>query len=116
MPAGSVPGASVPPPNPLVAPCDWKKRRQVFKDHNAGSHHTQADQRAELAEARQPAEVQHQKRGNRRHRRPENARRNGSAHFRHGKFRVRQRLLVMHHRVIHRQAQQDRREAHADAR
>ena len=40
--------------------------------------------------------------------------RDGAADFGNGQIRMRERFLIMHDGVIHREAEQDRRETHAD--
>ena len=91
-----------------------KQRRQINHHHD---QRRQADadghQRAQLRQAGQPAQVQHQERAHGGDGRPENARRDGPADFRHGQLRMRQRLLVMDHGIIHRQSQQHGGKAHA---
>ena len=79
-----------------------KKRRQKGEDHHQGGQsHANAHQRSELGQSGQAAEIQDQERGNGRDSRPENARRNRVADFRHGQVGMRQSFLVMHHAVIH---------------
>ena len=102
----------------IIPPMEWRlirarlaavgKQRRQINHHHHQRRHADADghQRAELAEAGQSAEIQNQERAHRGDGRPQNARRDCAADFRHRHLRVSERLLIMHDGIIHRQTQQ----------
>ena len=64
-----------------------KERRQKGENHHHGGEgDADADERAELGQAGQTAEIQNEKRRNGGDGRPENARGDGAADFRNRKF------------------------------
>ena len=91
-----------------------KQRGQVDHHHNQSRQaNPEGDERAQLRQPGQSAQVQHQERAHRGDGRPKNTRRNGPADFRHGQLRVRQRFLVVDHGIIHGQSEQHGGKSHA---
>ena len=89
--------------------------REVEIEHHDGREsNTEGDQRAELGESGQPAEIENEKRPGGGDGRPDDSRRDEAAQFARGQMGSAERFLVQDQTVIDGQSEQDGSEADAD--